>query len=100
MLIVKLKIQLNTYVLCNRYAPTQDHKLDQNIFINKFKLELSPFTNENILIGGDFNFCMDSKLDRMDGMSKRNDNLIYRKEICALLESMDLTDCFKNIYQI
>ncbi len=99
MLIVKLKIQSNTYVLFNIYAPTQDgHKLEQNIFINKFKLELSPFTNENILIGGDFNFCMDSKLDNMDSMSNRNDNPIYRKDICALLESMDLTDCFRNIY--
>ncbi len=31
-------------------------------------------------------------------MSNRNDNLTYRKEICALLDSMDLTDYFRNIY--
>ncbi len=30
MLIVKLKIQSDTYVLCNIYHPTQDHKLEQN----------------------------------------------------------------------
>ncbi len=76
MLIVKLKIQSNTYILYNIYAPTQDHKLEQNIFIKKFKLELTPFTNETILIGGVFNFCMDSKLNIMDSMSNRNDNLI------------------------
>ncbi len=54
MLILKLKILSNTYVLCNIYAPTQDHKLEQNDFIHKFKKELSYFANENILI--DFNF--------------------------------------------
>ncbi len=77
------------------YAPSQDHKLETNIFIHKFKFELIPFANENILIGGNFNFCM----DKMDNMRNRNDNPIYRKEICALLESMDLIDCFRNIYR-
>ncbi len=98
MLIVKLKIQSNTYVLCYIYAPTQDHKLEQNDFIQNFKTELSYFANENILIHGDFNFYMDPQIDKMDSMSNRNDNPTYRKEISALLESMDLTDCFRNIY--
>ncbi len=44
------------------------------------------------------NFYIDPQIDKMDSMSNRNDNLTYRKEICALLESMDLTDCFRNIY--
>ncbi len=41
---------------------------------------------------------MDPKLDTMDSMSNRSDNTIYRNELCALLDSMDLTDCFRNIY--
>ncbi len=58
---LKIKFQSNTYVLCNIYAPTQDHKLDQN---NK----LAPFATENILLGGggNFNLYMNLKLDKMD----------------------------------
>ncbi len=41
---------------------------------------------------------MDPQVGKMDSMSNRNYNPTYRKEICALLESMDLTDCFRNIY--
>ncbi len=78
MLIVKLKIQFNTYVQCNIYAPTQDHKLEQNDFIHRFKTELSYFANENILIGGDFNFYMEPQIDKMDSLSNRNDNPTYR----------------------
>ncbi len=41
---------------------------------------------------------MDPQLDKMDSMGNRNDNPNYRKIICALLESMYLTGCFRNIY--
>ncbi len=34
----------------------------------------------------------------MDSISNRNDNPISRKGICAILEFMDLIDCFRNIY--
>ncbi len=78
--------------------PTRDHKLEQNNFITKLKAELTSFTNENILVVGDFNFYMDPKLYKMDSKSNRNDSHIYRKEIRALLESIDLTACFRNIY--
>ncbi len=98
MLIGKLKIQSNTYVLCNIYALTQDHKLKQNNFIKNLKNELTSFASENILIGGDLNFYIEKKLDKIDSMININDNPTYRKEICALLHSMDLTDCLKNIY--
>ena len=96
MLLLKVKIQSNAYVLCNIYAPTQDHKLEQNNFSNKIKVELAPFAIESILLGGDFNFQLDPKLDM--SMSNRNDNLIYRREMAALLETMNLTDCFRDLY--
>ncbi len=63
---------------------------------NKFKIELTSFTNENILIGVDVNFYMDPKFKKMESIT--NGNPIYIKEICAFLESMNLTDCFRNIY--
>ncbi len=85
LLLLKVKIQSCTYLLFNVYSPTHDHKLDQNKFASKIKEELSPFANENIILGVDFNFDMDPKLDKMDNMSGKNDDPIYRKEIIALL---------------
>ncbi len=43
LLILKIKIDENVYVLCNVYAPTQDHKRDQiNFLIDvKFFIHIS-----------------------------------------------------------
>ncbi len=38
------------------------------------------------------------KLDKIDIMSNKNDNIIYRKEIISMLDSMNLTDCFRDIF--
>ncbi len=50
LLILKTKIDKNPYVLCNVYAPTQDHKSDQINFLVDVKKSLSTYQNENILI--------------------------------------------------
>ncbi len=98
LLITKSKIDNTTYVLCNIYAPTRQHKTDQNHFIKYLKETLIPYANENILLGGDFNFYLDLKLDKIDNMSNKSDNIIYRKEIISMLDSMNLTDCFRDLF--
>ncbi len=80
------------------YAPTREHKTDQNNFIKYLKETLIPYANENILLGGDFNFYLDLKLDKIDTMSNKSDNIIYRKEIISMLDSMNLTDCFRDLF--
>ncbi len=97
-ILIKIKSNDKFFVLYNVYAPTQEHKQDQNSFAIKLKNVLAPFMNENILLGGDFNFYLNPKLDKLDIMSNKNDNMVYRNEIQALLESMGLTDCFRNLY--
>jgi exonuclease III len=96
--LLKVKIQNSMYILCNIYAPTQDHKNDQNNFIVKVKNMLAPYVNENIILSGDFNVCMNPQLDKQDGMSTRGDNVNYRNEVKALLQSMNLTDCFRDLF--
>ena len=85
-------------MLCNIYAPTTTNKLEQNNFIQLIKSELAPHVNENIIIGGDFNLCLNPKIDRQDNMSHKNDNLTYRNEVSSLLESMELSDCFRILF--
>ena len=87
-----------TFVLCNVYAPTREHKKDQNDFIQLLKNTLVPFANENLIIGGDFNFYLNLMLDKIDLMSNKNDNPHYRNEIISMLDSMDLSDAFRTMY--
>ncbi len=98
LLILQTKIDENLYVLCNVYIPTQDHKHDQINFLIDVKNYLSTYQNENILLGGDFNLHLNPKLDKIDSMSNKNDNIVYRKEMLSLLDSMNLSDCFRNVY--
>ncbi len=72
------------YILCNLYSPTRDHKLDQNTFTSLVNNELAPFENENIIIGGDFNIYLNPKLDKIESMSNKNDNPVYRKKYLLL----------------
>ncbi len=50
LLVTKIKIDNTIYVLCNVYAPTREHKSDQNNFINIVKYTLAPYVNENIFL--------------------------------------------------
>ncbi len=70
-------------------------------YINYFKSlkdTLIPYANENILLGGDFNFYLDLKLEKIDTMSNKGDNIIYQKEIISMLDSMNLIDCFRDVF--
>ncbi len=98
LLVTKIKIEQTVYVLCNVYAPTREHKSELNNFIKVVKDTLAPYVNENILLGEDFNFYMDLKLDKIESMSNKHDNIIYRKEIITMLDSMNLTDCFRDLF--
>ncbi len=56
-----------------------------------------PFEGESTLLGGDFNFYMDPKLDKLDSMSNKSDNPIYRNEILSLIEVFNLSDCRRDL---
>ncbi len=86
------------YTLCNLYASTKDHTLDQNNFAELIKNKLGPFETDNVILGGDINIYPDPKRDKMDNMSNKNDNPFYRKELYYLMEAMYLTGCFRDLY--
>ncbi len=64
----------------------------------EIKNSFSTYINENILLGGDFNFYLNPNLDKLDSMSNKNDNTIYRNEVLFLLDSINLVDCFRTLY--
>ncbi len=49
----------------------------------------------NIIIGGDFNFYMDHELDKQKNMTSKDNNPAFRQEMNALLESLNLADCWR-----
>jgi exonuclease III len=97
-LIIKIKINNEIFILCNTYSPTKDHRAEQIKFIKEFKNYISKYENLNIVIGGDFNIYLNPKLDKSDKMSNKNDNPVYRDEIAALLETMELNDAWRTLY--
>ena len=96
-IIMKLKINNDIYILCNIYAPTRDHKAQQIQFITEFKQMITPFQNENLILGGDFNLYLNLKLDKLDCMSNKGDNPVYRAEIQSMLETLDLNDAWRTL---
>ena len=92
---MKIKADNKVYIIVNVYAPTKDHRQEQLKFIKSVKEKLVLFENETMLIGGDFNFYLNPKLDKLDSMQNRNDSIEYRKEVISLLETLNLVDCFR-----
>ena len=79
-IMVKAVIQDKTYVLINIYAPNKDKDLInfvKNLFaiLQKENLE----SEENIIIGGDFNNPLNPELD------KKGDMLLQRKSVIEML---------------
>lgn len=90
----------STFVICNIYAPTQDHLEDQLITIDQLEEEITKMEPTNIIIGGDMNVCMDISLDR--GASTRltppSGSYRYRARIEALMESLHLADLWRSLH--
>ncbi len=57
-----------------------------------------PFATSNIILAGDFNFYSNPKLDKLNVISRKNDNPIYRSDIHSILDSMTLSDTFRILH--
>ncbi len=81
--------------MVNCYEPTKQHKKDQLDFINFLKSNINKFDTENIIMGSNFNFYINPELDKQKNMNSRETSPIYRQEITALLESLNLADAWR-----
>lgn len=82
----------SNFRIVNAYFPAvSSERLE---FINNFSQYLTGA--KNLIIGGDFNFILDSNLDKIGGnLAKGN---IGSKSFKSLLEKMNLIDCFRHLY--
>ena len=66
-LIIHGSIAGTDLVIGNIYAPTRDHVQTQNMFLKNLRELIHDYSDKNLLIGGDYNICLDSKLDKNGG---------------------------------
>ena len=95
MLIVKIVLNTIEYIIVNIYAPVRKQETQQIEFIHEVKEKITPFINETLLMGGDYNFYMSRDLDKLDAMSNTHDNELYRQEILQILDTHGMVDVFR-----
>lgn len=60
---LKISIEINDtlFYFIKIYAPTKDHKPEQNKFLLQ---HLTDICDENVIVGGDFNITLNPELDK------------------------------------
>ena len=71
LLLIKCKIENNKYTIINVYVPTKDNPKGQNQFLQKLVDIIDEYSDENIIIGGDFNTYLDPSLDKNGGLVEK-----------------------------
>ena len=81
--------------LGNIYAPTKDKQQDQTEFINYIFENFMEYADKNIVIGGDFNVCLNPNLDKSGGaIEPKSHNAQVIENFC---EQLNLNDIWRTI---
>jgi len=82
--------------VANVYAPTKDKPTQQKVFYEKIGERLEEFFDEQIVLGGDFNQCLNPEVDKRGGRVEPESDVRLKLE--TLLEQMDLVDIWRIRY--
>ena len=93
LLIMEANYEEHNFILCNVYAPTKDKKEEQLAFLEKLRKQLENYLDRDLIIGGDFNACINPEIDKSGG-TKESQSL-YAKEIESLQEEFNLCDVWR-----
>jgi exonuclease III len=96
-LIVKIVIENEEFILCNIYAPISSMETEQVSTLAKLNQELADYNNANIIMCGDWNVFMDDFLDKKTKSKNPTicPNHKYRKLLKNVIEEMDMADCWR-----
>lgn len=95
-LILRVKVNDEILILANCYLPTKDHEREQCVVLEEIIGILNNYSDEKIILGGDFNVALNPKLERLGGRIDPNESKKFRVELKAMLISLDLEDIFRN----
>ena len=92
-LVIHCEIASEDLIIFNVYAATKDHTHEQNLFLEKLRELMVKYSDKNILLGGDFNICLDLKLDKNGGKIIQNSS--YRTNLIHFMEEYSLVDIWR-----
>ena len=78
--------------IANVYAPTQDHTQEQVAMLNDLYNITEQYLHCSLIIGGDFNLCMDPVVDKYGSTDKHSE---YRTSVKGLCESFNIVDIWR-----
>ena len=93
-LLVDTEVENNPLVFLNVYAPTKDNVDFQNNFLENLVTIVGNYSDKPMIIGGDFNTYLDSKLDKKGGISEPNSS--YTSNLINFIEEYALVDIWRK----
>ena len=94
LLILDCSISDNPFIIICVYFPTKDKVQQQLDYLKNFKKMINKYTGQNLLVGGDFNTCLNVKYDKKGGRAVENESS-YTKALKAYMEEVDLIDIWR-----
>lgn len=95
-MIVDLKLDGVVYTVGSIYAPTQDRRSEQLSFLEKLDEWLSDMDSTNLIMGGDYNCCLNPSLDKNNATSSTADiSGPVRHKITTLIDDWNLCDLWR-----
>ena len=91
---MNIEINNENFILINVYAPTKDNSKEQKQFFEYVNDRLEDYTGCNIIIGGDFNICLNPNLDKQGGAKVKQS--ARAKQIYEIAETNDLIDVWRT----
>lgn len=87
------------FIIANIYAPTQDRPDEQVQLIDLLQDTIAGWDAQNIILGGDFNLCLDPKLDKTSTPHSQPPPEVshYRNRVAALCEDLYLSDLWRRL---
>ena len=92
-LLLQIKLNDKTFVLVNVYAPTKDKKQMQIEFLDYVQSKVVDHVDKSILIGGDFNICLDPNIDKIGGTKENVSE--SAQLLLSIIEELNLMDIWR-----
>lgn len=99
LLILHIEKEGVSYTLANVYAPTQEQLQEQIDLIDSLEQKVSNLNSQNIILGGDFNLCMDPNLDkaRLKPGFAQGSEARYPSRMAAMKDTLHLFDVWRRL---
>lgn len=92
-LLISMTMEDYTFTIVNVYLSTKDKPRKQIDQINELNLMTDPYMDDNLIIAGDYNICIDPKLDKAGG--KKEEQSEAAKALLNYMELANILDVWR-----